>query len=117
MTVRGVGPLATSLRQSADALRDEEALADVGAEIVADEAKPRTPKRTGALMATVRTDAGRVVAGSTTVVYAGTVHWGSPRRHIRAQPWIAEAGRRAEGRVEAAIRGQVVEIVERIEGQ
>ncbi len=119
MTVEshGVDTLAATLRESADALRRADDLAELGAEVVLDRAKPRTPKRTGALMATVRTDAGKVVAGSRSVAYAGVVHWGSRRRNIVGRPWITDAATVAYPNVVDAVYGGVVEIIERVKGE
>lgn len=49
----------------------------------------RAPRRTGALGASVRADVtanGVTVAGHT--AYWTFVHWGAPRIHVKAQPWL-----------------------------
>lgn len=47
------------------------------------------PRRSGLLASSVRADAsvGGVVVGSA-LRYATFVHWGAPRRHVIAQPWL-----------------------------
>jgi len=47
------------------------------------------PRRTGLLAASVKADASAngVTVGSS-LRYATFVHWGAPRRHVIAQPWL-----------------------------
>lgn len=63
----------------------------------------RPPRRSGALAAGSRADVSRSgVAFASTVRYWTFVHWGAPRRHIRARPFFVEAL--------AATRGQLADI-------
>jgi hypothetical protein len=70
------------------------------ANLVVGVAKPRTPRRTGALAGTVRGSgtqtAGIVRAGNKSVPYAGPIHWGWPARHIKPQPWLSSAAQTSE---------------------
>lgn len=55
------------------------------------------PRRSGLLAASVRADAtaNGVVVGSS-LRYATFVHWGAPRRHVIAQPWLLDQTRARE---------------------
>lgn len=77
---------ARQLLDAADALADLEPVNARAGDVVA--AGP-APRRSGLLGSTVRADAtaNGVVVGST-LRYATFVHWGAPRRHVRAQPWL-----------------------------
>lgn len=66
------------------------------AEIIAEEARPDVPTRSGKLLRSLKAQAeqrvGKVKMGSPTrVPYAGPIHWGWPARNIEPQPVIAEA--------------------------
>lgn len=55
-------------------------------------AASRPPRRSGTLAASSRTDVtGQGVTFASTARYWTFVHWGAPRRNIRARPWFAEA--------------------------
>lgn len=57
-------------------------------------ARPRTPRRTGALAASMRPSQtkGRatVYAGGRGLRYAGVIHYGWPKRNIQANPWLLD---------------------------
>ena len=82
--------LARELLRAGDELAD---LADTNAragELIRDRAN--VPRRSGALAASLRADAsaGGVVVASA-LRYATFVHWGAPRRHIRARPFLLDS--------------------------
>lgn len=84
--------LAASLRAAGQLVDDLEPVNRRAGEVVG--ATP-APRRSGQLGASVRADAtatGVTVAGHTP--YWTFVHWGAPRRHVIAQPWLL-AGLRA----------------------
>lgn len=63
-------------------------------------ADSHAPRRSGQLGASVRADAttgGVTIAGHTP--YWTFVHWGAPRRHVRAQPWLLAALRADEAAI------------------
>lgn len=102
VTVRVVNgrQLRSELRRAAgnlDDLKDANARA---AALVAREAGPAAPRRTGRLASTVRGNraAGRatVTVGSAAVPYARPIHWGWPARGIEADPWVADTAVRTE---------------------
>lgn len=52
----------------------------------------RPPRRSGVLSASLQADVSRQgVAFGSTARYWTFVHWGAPRRNIRARPWFPEA--------------------------
>lgn len=52
----------------------------------------RPPRRSGVLAASLRADVGPSgVVFASTARYWTWVHWGAPRRNIRARPWYPEA--------------------------
>ena len=65
------------------------------ADVVAQEAARRAPRRTGALRSSIRALArqtsGQVAAGKAKVPYAAAVEFGYPRRNIPKQPYIFPA--------------------------
>lgn len=82
--------LATRLLEARDRLGDLQQVNTQAGAVV--EARALVPRRTGALAGSVE-----VVAGATDVVvgsnlrYATFVHWGAPRRNVRAQPFLLTA--------------------------
>lgn len=55
-------------------------------------AAARPPRRSGALAASLRADVtGRDIVFASTARYWTFVHWGAPRRNMRARPWYPEA--------------------------
>jgi hypothetical protein len=72
-----------------EALRHLDDLDDAAADVVVRAAGPRTPRRTGRLESRTRAQDGAVVND---LIYAGVIHNGWAARHIKAQPWIVEAG-------------------------
>ena len=65
------------------------------AKIVADEATRQAPRRSGRLAGSVRgkstTRRATISAGKGNVPYAGVIHWGWPRRNIRANRFLFRA--------------------------
>lgn len=82
--------LGHELHQLADAWGELEPVNAQAGRAVVDAARP--PRRSGALAASLRADATRNgVAFASTARYWTFVHWGAPRRHIKARPWFVEA--------------------------
>lgn len=78
------------------------------------------PHLTGRLGATVRASgtktAAVVRAGTARVPYAGPIHWGWGRRHIKAQPFLSEAAQRTEPTWFEAYHREVLAVLDTIEG-
>ncbi len=80
----------------------------------------RAPNVTGRLQSTVRPGATKTMAivraGYASVPYAGPIHWGWPRRGIRAQPFLSDAATSSESTWIQAYENEIEDIVNRIEG-
>jgi hypothetical protein len=80
----------------------------------------RAPAVSGRLAATVRPGATKTMAivraGYASVPYAGPIHWGWPRRNIRAQPFLSEAATSSEPTWLQAYEREIDDIINRIEG-
>ncbi len=80
------------LRDAAAAIGDLEPVnSEAGRVILAAAHPPRLTGRTEAGMFARTTAAGATLASS--APYWTFVHWGAPRRHIRANPWLLAATR------------------------
>ena len=88
--------------------------------IVLNAATARAPRRTGALAASGRASRtarrATVRFGSARVPYAGPIHWGWPRRHIKPQPFAIEAARASEPTWLAGYSRDIERIVAQVEG-
>lgn len=122
MTVRiyGAARLRRTLRQAGATVADLKAPHKAAAEIAGRAAAARAPRRSGRLARTVRNSAtqtaGIIRAGRKSVPYAGVIHWGWPRRNIRANPWITEAARATEPRWVDAFMQHTEQAIERVRG-
>lgn len=83
-------------------------------------ARQIAPKVSGRLAHNVRwsgTKTGAVIrAGGASVPYAGPIHWGWPRRHIGAQPFISDAAVATEPQWSAVYEQAVERILGHIRG-
>ena len=103
--VEGAARLRRELRRAGDDLDDMTAAHRTVAQIVAAIAQASTPRRSGALAATVRGSGTKtrasVRAGYKRTPYAGIIHYGTPpgyARHYQPQPWIQLAATQGEPR-------------------
>jgi hypothetical protein len=114
LRVDGAKQLRASLKAAGVKLDDLKAAHLAVAQLVHRAAQPQAPVRTGRLAASERpagTQSAAIVrAGSKAVPYAGPIHWGWPKKHIVAQPWIYEAA----GRTEVAWLGQYLHAIEAV---
>lgn len=100
--VDGARQLRRSLKRAHPDLIDQLKAAHASvAGVVAARAKPTAPVGvTGRLSASVRPGATKtaavVRAGRSTVPYAGVIHYGWPRRNIKAQPFLSDAAQTTE---------------------
>lgn len=117
--VDGLRDLQRELRAlSADAAKELQQANKAAAEIVAQDAKTRVPRRTGRLRQSVRATAtqraGSVKAGGARVPYAKVIHFGWPARRIRPQPFLYEARDRRVTDVVKVYEQRVAALVSKI---
>jgi hypothetical protein len=115
LRVDGARQLRASLKAAGVKLDDLKAAHLAVAQLVHRVAQPHAPVgETGKLARSERpagTQSSAIVrAGSAAVPYAGPIHWGWPKRHITAHPWIADAA----ASTEAAWLGQYMHALERV---
>lgn len=98
--IEGARRLRSTLRKAGASLSDLKAPNRAAATIVAGHAQSVVPRKTGRLAGTIRPAAtqraGIVRAGYKRVPYAGPVHWGWPKRRIKAQPFLARTAKVTE---------------------
>lgn len=93
-TVEGAPELQRAFRKMGDRLTDLEPTHTAAATVGAERARQSAPRRSGALIDTIRVEAdatgATVVAGSPLVPYAGVINYGWPARNIEAQPYLSD---------------------------
>lgn len=98
LRVDGARRLRSTLKAAGGDLDDLKAAHLDAAQVVV--AAVLAPRRTGRLAGTIRAGATRraavVRAGTARVPYAGPIHWGWGRRHIRSNPFLTSAAQRTE---------------------
>lgn len=117
VTVEGTEALQRGLGDLSDGLEDmSPAHRPVGA-LVRSAGANAAPKVTGALAAslsaTTAPDAAILTSSSP---YAGVIHYGWPRRHISANPFLWTAGQQTESAWTRIYLGRITELVNRIHG-
>lgn len=121
LRVEGARGLRRDLRALGDDLADLKDANAGAAAIVAAAASARAPRRTGRLAASVRGNRAvgraRVNAGGAAVPYAGPIHFGWPRRHIEAQPFVYDAAQATEPIWRAAYEQAVERALDRVRGK
>jgi hypothetical protein len=121
MAVHGAKKMRKELRAADLKLTDLKVPYANAAKTIEGVAKPRTPRRSGALMGTVRssgtTTAGIVRAGNNTKVpYAQVIHWGWKAHRIEAQPWLSDAAQSSEPQWVREFEEQLDEAISQIKG-
>lgn len=100
LEVRGARELRRGLKAAGDDLADLKDVNGAVATLVAWRGQASAPRRSGTLSRSVRGNraAGKatVLAGTARVPYAPAIHWGWPRRHIDANPWLSRAAQATE---------------------
>lgn len=98
--VQGARELRKALKAVEGGLADLKATHDKIAQIVVPVGKSGAPRRTGRLAGSIRGSgtktAATVRAGGARLPYGGPIHWGWPKRHIKAQPFLTDAGKETE---------------------
>jgi hypothetical protein len=118
--VDGAKQLRATMKAAGVDLSDLNAVNKRTAEKVSAVAAPRTPRRSGALAATVRPAGTRtaaiVRAGTAAVAYASVIEFGWPDRHIEAQPFVTSAAHDTEPEWTGYYQQEVEKILDRIQG-
>lgn len=120
-TVDGADQLRRSMRKAGvDMTRLKDAHRDV-ADTVSKRARGTAPQGpTGRLAASTRPGATQkaaiIRAGKKSVPYAGPIHWGWPRRGIRAQPWLQEAAQESEPEWVDTYTTEIERLIAEVEG-
>lgn len=98
--VDGARQIRRAMRQAGLDLADMSDANRQVANVAGAAARSTTPRRSGNLASSVRVSGTKtqaiVRAGGASVPYAQAIHWGWPKRHIRAQPWISTAAQATE---------------------
>lgn len=118
--VEGGRELRRTLRQAGDDLQDLTKAHREAAEIAARASSALAPVKSGRLRDTIRAagtkTAGVVRAGFARVPYAGPIHWGWGRRHIKAQPFISRGAQDSEGRWIRVYEDYIQTTIEKVKG-
>ncbi len=116
--VEGRAELARALRQMTGDLSDLKDANAAVADLVAQAASSRAPRRSGALAASVRGNraAGRatVTVGGARIPYAGPIHYGWPARGIEPRPFVDDAASATEAAWTALYEQAVDRIVDAV---
>lgn len=118
--VKGAPELRKSLKRAGEDLSDLKDAHQAVGNLVANTASGIAPRQTGALAGSIRASRSHtyviIRAGSAGIPYAGPIHWGWPARNIQADPFIMNAAQSAEPEWTALYEREMVQIIERIEG-
>lgn len=116
--IDGLRQLRRELRKAGDDMADLKAANAEAAGTV--EGAVKVPYRDGDLEATLRSTgtktAGIVRAGRKRVPYAGPIHYGWPKRNIKAQPFLTEAASRTEPQWVPIFMAHIEAILAQIQG-
>lgn len=118
--VQGINALARALKKAGDTGLGDALKAShrEGAEIVAKAARPRVPRDSGDLAASLRTGStprsGRVSIGKKKVPYAPPIHFGWVRRNIRPNTFLYTALDRRKEEVEDAFLAAIEALSENV---
>ncbi|WP_166985206.1 HK97-gp10 family putative phage morphogenesis protein [Canibacter zhoujuaniae] len=120
VTVEGARELRSSLRKAG---RSMEQIKDVHRKIggiVVHRAKINAPVRSGQLQSTIRVGATQTAslirAGYARVPYAGPIHWGWPKRNIKAQQFIRSAANETEAQWIGLAQNELQKILNQVKG-
>lgn len=118
--VEGGRELRRTLRQAGDNLQDLTTAHREAAEIAAQASRALAPVTSGRLRDTIRAagtkTAGIVRVGFARVPYAGPIHWGWGRRHIKANPFISQGAQDSEGRWIRVYEDYIQTTIEKVKG-
>jgi hypothetical protein len=117
ITVTGQRQLKRSLKNIDGAMADLKLIHADAAKIVETRAETLAPRRSGKLAKSVRSSgtksAGVVRSGSSSVEYAGPVHFGWPAKNIAPQPFLYDALDQRSDEVIAVYQRRVNAVIRR----
>lgn len=115
--VDGADRLRKTMKAAGVKLRDLSAVNRRTAAKVAQAAGPSTPRRTGALAASVRPQGTQKVAAvRSALVYAPVIHFGWPGHNIEAQPWLYDTAVDTEPEWSTYYEDEIDKILDTIHG-
>lgn len=118
--VEGLNRLVRTLNKAAVDVSELKDAHQRVAQIVADAASSRAPRRSGALASAIRGSRqvrrARVTAGSARVPYAPPIHWGWAARGIAANPFVSEAAQDTESRWTETYTQDVQNALDQVKG-
>jgi hypothetical protein len=118
--VEGAANLRRTMRKAGEDLGALQAAHAAAGAIAGRRAQADAPKRSGRLASNVRWSGTKTAAvirvGGARVPYAGPIHWGWPRRHISAHPFVTDAAVATESQWSAVYQAAVERILGRVKG-
>jgi hypothetical protein len=117
LEIKGLYRLRSSMKKAGVDMSDMKAANVKAATTVRNRGQTTAPRRSGNLADTMKTP--RTVARArvvSKVVYAGPIHWGWPKRHIRARPFLWNAARDTREQWLADYTDDMVKITHGIKG-
>ena len=118
--VEGLKELLATMRKAGVDMADMKRANQSAGRTVASWAGVTAPRRSGALGMSVRpanqVGRARVMAGGSSVPYAGPIHWGWPARSISAQPFISAAAQATESAWVEQYLNELQQIIDGIRG-
>lgn len=121
LQVQGASRLRATLKKAGVTVEDLKAAHAAIQDLVLATARGTVPRRTGALAGTLRggqqQGAAVVMAGKgKQVPYANPIHWGWPKRHITAQPFLYDAIADNNERIETQYLAAMEDLIRSVEG-
>lgn len=118
--MRGAAQLRRTLKEAGEDLSDLKESNRKAAAIVEEGTVGLVPVDSGQLASTIRStgtvSAGVVRVGNASVPYAGPIHWGWPKRNIKANTFAADAATLTRPKWEAIYVDAVEKAIARIKG-
>lgn len=120
LQVEGARQLRRTLKEAGDDLSDLKDVYGAVATLVAWRGQATAPRRSGKLSQSVRGNRAAsksvIMAGTAKIRYAPAIHWGWPRRHISANPWLSQAAQSTEGQWTELYAQGVQEVLDGVVG-
>lgn len=118
--VVGAKELRRTMKRAGEDLADLKAVHQAVGNLVVSVAQQLAPKRSGALAGSLRASklasGVAIKVGSNGIPYANPIHWGWPKRNIKANPFLSDAATQSEEQWVALYEAELEKIISRIEG-